>query len=85
MITTSKRSPAALNRYIYYPDHLVRLPSPDPSLSVSQNIQNIFKAVMNEPLFEGLVPGILFEHTKPSRHPDLWGTDESIAQFISQQ
>lgn len=40
---------------------------------------------MNEPLFEGLVPGILFEHTKPSRHPDLWGEDESIAQFISRR
>lgn len=40
---------------------------------------------MNEPLFEGLVPGILFEHTKPSRHPDLWGKDESIARFISRR
>lgn len=40
---------------------------------------------MDEPLFEGLVPGILFEHTKPSRPPDLWGEDESIAQFISRR
>lgn len=40
---------------------------------------------MNEPLFEGLVPGILFEHTKLMRPPELWGNDESIAQFISRR
>lgn len=40
---------------------------------------------MNEPLFEGLVPGILLEHTKPSRPPELWGEDESIAQFITRR
>ncbi|CEJ60749.1 hypothetical protein PMG11_09311 [Penicillium brasilianum] len=85
LITTSRRSPAALNRYIYYPDHLVRLPSPDPSLSFIQNVQNIFKTVMNEPLFEGLIPAILFENTKPSRLPELWDKDESIAQFITRR
>ncbi|KAJ5168899.1 uncharacterized protein N7482_004493 [Penicillium canariense] len=85
LITTSRRSPAALNRYIYYPDHLVRLPTPDPGLSITENIQNIYKAVMNEPLFEGLVPGILLEHSKPARPPELWGGDESVAQFISRR
>ncbi|KAF3389407.1 Protoporphyrinogen oxidase [Penicillium rolfsii] len=85
LITTSKRSPAALNRYIYYPDHLVRLPTPDPSLSLLQNLKNIFTAVRDEPLFEGLIPAILLEHTKPLRPPELWNNDESIAQFISRR
>jgi oxygen-dependent protoporphyrinogen oxidase len=48
-------------------------------------VQNIFKAVRDEPLFEGLVPGILLEHTKPSRPPELWDGDETIAQFISRR
>ncbi|KAJ5669466.1 hypothetical protein N7462_010536 [Penicillium macrosclerotiorum] len=85
LITTSKRSPAALNRYIYYPDHLVRLPTPDPALSVSDNIRNVFRALMNEPLFEGLLPALILEHTKPARPPSMWQSDESVSQFISRR
>jgi oxygen-dependent protoporphyrinogen oxidase len=40
---------------------------------------------MNEPLFEGLIPAILFENTKASRPPELWDKDESIAQFITRR
>ncbi|KAJ6188742.1 hypothetical protein N7519_003650 [Penicillium mononematosum] len=33
LIVTPKTSPAARNRYIYYPDRLVRMPAPKPELS----------------------------------------------------
>ncbi|KAJ5155171.1 hypothetical protein N7492_007974 [Penicillium capsulatum] len=84
LICTSRRSPAALNRFIYYPDRLVRLPMPDPSLPFLSNVQN-FLQTLKEPLFDGFVPGVLLEHTKPARMPHQWQEDESVASFISRR
>lgn len=85
LIVTPKRSPAALNRFIYYPDHIVRLPTLNPNLSVFDNIKDTFHTIRTEPLFKGLLSGVLLEHTKPARIPQEWQEDESLASFISRR
>ena len=75
---TSKFSPAARNRYIYYPDHLVRLPSnAGGSLELARELIDALSK--EEPLVEGL--GIealsLLTNSSKSRH------DESITSFFS--
>ena len=78
LLMTSKTSPAAQNRFIYYPDHLVRMPGP--GLSIWGNIKNI----ITEPVFEGVPEGMLKDvRTAPKRSPDLY--DESIGSFISRR
>ena len=77
IISTSKNSIAAQNRFIYYPDHLVRMPGPG---------SRIFKSiatVWREPLFNGAIGGLLSEVNKPCRPDDL--VDESIGSFISRR
>jgi oxygen-dependent protoporphyrinogen oxidase len=84
LILTSKSSPAARNRFIYYPDHLVQLPAPDPKLSFVDNIKR-FKQSLDEPLFENLVSGIFKDLLSPPRHPTDWAKDESVADFIGRR
>ena len=74
---TSKNSVAAQNRFIYYPDHLVRIPGPGSSLL--QNISN----VLFEPIFKGTISGALSEVTKPRRPGDL--QDESVGSFLTRR
>ena len=74
---TSKNSVAAQNRYLYYPDHLVRMPGP--GLSLLQQISML----LTEPVFMGLIPAVLGEPFRKSRPKDL--TDESIGSFISRR
>ena len=74
---TSKNSVAAQNRYLYYPDHLVRMPGP--GLSLLQQISMLF----TEPVFKGLMPAVLGEPFRKSRSKDL--SDESIGSFISRR
>lgn len=77
ILMTSKDSVAAQNRFIYYPDHLVRMPGPGSSLL--QNISN----VLSEPIFKGTIAGALSEVTKPQRPADL--EDESIGSFLTRR
>ena len=77
VLMTSKSSAAAQNRFIYYPDHLVRMPGPGSSLL--RNISNVF----SEPLFKGTISGALSEFTKPRRPRDL--QDESIGSFLTRR
>lgn len=77
ILMTSKDSVAAQNRFIYYPDHLVRMPGPGSSLL--QNISN----VLSEPIFKGTIAGALSEVTKPQRPADL--EDESIGSFLARR
>lgn len=77
ILMTSKDSVAAQNRFIYYPDHLVRMPGPGSSLL--QNISN----VLSEPIFKGAITGALSEVTKPQRPADL--EDESIGSFLTRR
>ena len=77
ILMTSKNSVAAQNRFIYYPDHPVRMPGPGSSL-----LQNIFN-VLSEPIFKGAIAGALSEVTKPRRPADL--EDESIGSFLTRR
>ena len=74
---TNKNSVAAQNRFIYYPDHLVRMPGPGSSL-----LPNIIN-VLSEPVFKGTIPGALSEVTKPRRLADV--EDESIGSFLTRR
>lgn len=77
LLTTPKSSPAAQNRFIYYPDHLVRMPGP--GLSLLANLQNLW----SEPVFNGTVTGALAEFATPKRPPMV--RDESVGSFISRR
>ncbi|CAP98618.1 Pc22g13300 [Penicillium rubens Wisconsin 54-1255] len=81
LIVTPNTSPAARNRYIYYPDRLVRMPAPKPELSFGENLQ-IFMDTMQEPLFNKFLSGIAKDVFTPPRHPTEWAKDESVADFI---
>lgn len=85
LLGTHKKSPAATNRFIYYPDHLVRVPAPRPEVSTFTNIMDGLKTVMKEPVFETLATSLLFESVKPPRTADQWAEDESVADFISRR
>lgn len=76
---TSKNSVAAQNRFVYYPDRLVRMPGP--GMPLLSNITNL----LSEPIFKGAVSGAFFEFMewRPKRPDDL--KDESIGSFISRR
>ena len=76
-IFTQKTSPAARNRYVYYPDHLVRMPHP--SHGFFQNIYTMF----TEPVFQGVVWGAVTEFTRNARDADL--QDESVGSFFTRR
>ncbi|KAH8814953.1 protoporphyrinogen oxidase-like protein [Xylogone sp. PMI_703] len=82
MLITPKTAAAAQNRFIYYPDHLVKMPGP------GQDLYQMLWTILREPVFKGIIPGALFEFRRPGRHvssdhrdPD----DESIASFLSRR
>ena len=76
---TSENSVAAQNRFVYYPDHLVRMPGPGTSLF--SNVINL----LSEPVFKGGIWGCMKEYYKavPERPDGL--DDESIGSFISRR
>lgn len=74
---TSKTAPAAQNRFIYYPDHLVRMPGP------GQQPLDILKSLIFEPAFKGIAGGIVRELTSPKRPDTL--ADESVGDWISRR
>ncbi|KAL8799748.1 MAG: hypothetical protein Q9182_005654 [Xanthomendoza sp. 2 TL-2023] len=76
VLMTSRQSVAAQNRFIYFPDHLVRLPGPGSSLF------NTFYSIFSEPLFKNMFSSMCTEFSKPAQiHMD----DESIGSFISRR
>lgn len=77
VLMTSRNSVAAQNRFVYYPDHLVRMPGP--GMSFWSNVSN----VLSESIFKGTVSGALTELTKPRRDVSL--KDESIGSFLSRR
>ncbi|KAL8797728.1 MAG: hypothetical protein Q9195_000080 [Heterodermia aff. obscurata] len=77
ILFTSKNSVAAQNRYVYYPDHLVRMPGR--GRSVLQNLNNIWK----EPVFNGLFLGVFKDWWARPRPVDL--TDESVGSFFTRR
>ena len=76
VLLTSSSSPAARNRYIYYPDHLVRMPAPDPNAGPIENITNPLFAMLREPVLEPV--------RAPPDHK-TFNSDESVADFVSRR
>ncbi|KAL8675044.1 MAG: hypothetical protein Q9168_000527 [Polycauliona sp. 1 TL-2023] len=77
VLMTSKQSVAAQNRFIYFPDHLVRLPGPGSS------IWSVVYAMFTEPLYTDMFSAVVTEINKPVRGNNI--DDESIGSFISRR
>ncbi|KFY94105.1 hypothetical protein V498_04064 [Pseudogymnoascus sp. VKM F-4517 (FW-2822)] len=77
MLFTAKDSPAGSNRFIYYPNKLVRIPSPNDGF-----LQKVWP-LLTEPLFEGL-PGALWAERNVPKRPDSL-IDESIGGFVKRR
>lgn len=85
ILITNKTSVAASNRYVFYPDHLVRMPMPYPDAGVFTNVISNGKTIFMEPLFEGFVKAVLTESLKPPREDKFWSQDESVASFVARR
>lgn len=83
MLVTSKAAPAAQNRYIYYPDHLVRVPTPQKGVSPITQISTLLLTLLREPLFETLLWSFITEPAKEC-HANM-PEDESVTDFISRR
>ncbi|KAI9376224.1 hypothetical protein BJX61DRAFT_531054 [Aspergillus egyptiacus] len=84
VLVTSNSAPASQNRYIYYPDHLVRMPGPNKDIHPILNIIRTLQDLWREPVFETLVYETVKEFTKEAPkngHP----ADESVTEFISRR
>ncbi|KAG4432015.1 hypothetical protein IFR05_012500 [Cadophora sp. M221] len=77
LLITSMASEAHQNRFLYYPDRLVKLPGP------GQDPFDMAWRVLTEPVFKGLVWGSLVERYRPTRPIEL--EDESIGSFIARR
>lgn len=77
-IVTFNGSPAAINRYLYYPDHLVRLPNP------KHGFLNMAYTLFTEPAFSGLFWRLATEALYQPRKQQA-GNDESIGSFFSRR
>ncbi|CRG90748.1 protoporphyrinogen oxidase [Talaromyces islandicus] len=77
-----KNSPAATNRFIYYPDHLVRLPGKQPGPEGKFSILDSLSTVLREPLFEGFLGALVTEFCRPVPNDRQ---DESVASFLSRR
>ncbi len=77
LLTTSKGSAAAQNRFIYYPDHLVRMPGP------GNSAEFLLLRLFSEPIFKGALSGMIGEYFKPRRDKSLM--DESVGSFVSRR
>ncbi|KHJ35745.1 putative protoporphyrinogen oxidase [Erysiphe necator] len=76
IIISAKDSIAAMNKYLYYPDHLVRMPTPE------ENILWRINRILTEPAFKGIFTALL-EFRRPPRSADL--DDESVASFFTRR
>lgn len=76
MLVSWGNSPAARNRFVYYPDHLVKMPGP------GQSFYDMLWRLMTEPAFKGLWTAA-HEYTRPPRTADI--EDESISSFLTRR
>ncbi|EEH05827.1 protoporphyrinogen oxidase [Histoplasma capsulatum G186AR] len=83
ILPTETDSPAARNRYIYYPDHLVRLPGPYPGAGVLGNILMNVMQLFSEPLLWKLALEVILEPRRPVRDRSI--SDESIGDFMKRR
>ncbi|BCR92742.1 oxygen-dependent protoporphyrinogen oxidase [Aspergillus chevalieri] len=83
VLLTKKDDPAARNRYVYYPDHLVRMPGPDPEAGFLQNAISVLGSLVSEPVFKNLIKGVVTEPLKLDLIPGP--ADESVAEFVTRR
>lgn len=76
-IFPQRTSPAARNRYVYYPDRLVRMPHP--SFGLWDNVSSLW----SEPVFEGTLWAAATEIFKDARDPSV--QDESVGDFFARR
>ena len=76
LLLTPNTSPAAQNRFIYYPDSLVRLPGP------GRFFDNL-RTIWSEPALDGLMAALWHELITPQR--DSLIVDESVGDFVSRR
>ena len=78
ILTTSKDAPAARNRFIYYPNQIVRMPHP------SDGLLSIGRTLLTHEVFSGLSSSIYNDlMSSPGRPASL--QDESVGDFISRR
>lgn len=76
-IFPQRTSPAARNRYVYYPDHLVRMPHP--AFGLAENVWSMW----TEPIFQTAIWSGMTEVFKEPRSDRL--EDESVGDFFSRR
>ncbi len=77
LLIGSKTAPAAQNRFIYYPDHLVKMPGP------GQPIWDILRNYWSESVFTGVLSGVANDILTDRRPANV--RDESIGQFVTRR
>lgn len=83
ILYTPKSSPASQNRYIYYPDHLVRIPTPQKDVNLLYQLLTALQTLLTEPLFKTVPWSLIAERNKP----DLQDSppDESVYDYIARR
>lgn len=77
-----KDTPAATNRFIYYPDRLVRLPGKRSGPGGKFSIWEALSTICREPLFKGFLLALAREAFIP---PPPEEDDESVGSFVSRR
>lgn len=79
IIPTTKKSPAARARYLYYPDHLVRMPGPAGIVETFRRLYSLFF----EPIYAGVFKELGRELNASPRDDAL--EDESVGHFLQRR
>ena len=74
---------AARNRFVYYPDHLVRMPGPYAHSGILTNIFRNLPPLITEPIFKGVIGSLLAEPTVDTRGKHV--EDESVGDFVTRR
>lgn len=82
IIGIPRSHPAATNRFIYYPDRLVKMPGPSPNGLIA-TLFNTVRSVLTEPIFKGVVWNVAAEASVATRADNV--RDESVGSFISRR
>jgi oxygen-dependent protoporphyrinogen oxidase len=77
IIFTYKDSPEAGNRFVYYPDRLVKMPGG------GQGFYELMKSLITEPVFKGAWKTPMHELLAPGRDESL--VDESVSSFFNRR
>jgi oxygen-dependent protoporphyrinogen oxidase len=76
-------------RFIYYPDHMVSLPTDADFdvrnhgvLGVLGNVGAVLKTILSEPLFDKFIPST-FSTTKHSHMDYIWDDKETVGEYVT--